>query len=167
MLKSSLVLSLFIYSGMALAQDVDSGVTAVHKINIGEEADQNDTNFIGFDLDVKRLKVPGSKANVILRQMTKRVRVEFEGAGIPRGKYTLAVSANCPSGRSVSEGRYKADWTELHRFAVSTTHIETEKSAPDAALREGGRLILFGKSFGFFKVGAGGALDVIDCKPVK
>lgn len=156
------------FTPRAWGDDNDAGMTSIHKIDL-QQADTGPAapdSYIGFDLNIKRLKIPGAHANVILRQMTKRVRIEFEGAGVPRGKYVFAVASGCPSGHLVTDARYKAAWTEMHRFTVSETHIATEKSQPKVALRSGGDRVLLGKSLGFFKVAKAG-FELIDCREIK
>jgi hypothetical protein len=101
--------------------------------------------------------------------MRKRVRVEFESAGLPRGAWKLAFASTCPSGESgpITLARYKKHWTELNDIKIKSTHVSVEKSHMNMDLRPGGqnKIVLEGQSLGLFQVLPHGKLLRIDCKP--
>ncbi|NJL23784.1 MAG: hypothetical protein HC902_00435 [Calothrix sp. SM1_5_4] len=48
-----------------------------------------------IEFNFKKLKIPKAYGNSIVRQFSRRVRLEFEAAGLPKGSYTLAVAGRC------------------------------------------------------------------------
>ena len=127
--KSKLLSKLFsllilLSSAQVWAEDIDQSIGSIHKIDMTDERAKG-PDFVVVTLDLKKLRVPGSHAHVILRQFRKRCRIEFEGSGLPKGSYTLAKADSC-LGNS----------TDLHSFSVSSTHAATEKSLPGAVLTE-------------------------------
>lgn len=154
---SLLALSLACFS--AVAQD-DSSITTIHNIDLSQEGPQG-PNYTLIIFDVKKVKVPGSRAHVIFRQFSKRVRLEFESAGIPKGKYRIGIAAGCPANES--------QWTRLHEVRQTSTHLATEKSLPAYALRNApanGQKSLKGMNVGLFQV-KGKKAVLIDCKLIK
>jgi hypothetical protein len=135
------------------ADDTDANFGSVHKIDLADEGPQS-PNHLLLSINLKRVK-PGALGQVIIYQFSKRVRIEFEAGGMPKGEYTLAVSPTCA----------QPHWTELHRFTVTSDHIQTEKSLPKVSLRDAkpGLLVLTGKSLGLFRVKPH---QLIDCKPI-
>lgn len=113
--------------------------------------------------DVKSLKVPGANSHVIVRQLSNRVRFELEGAGLPRGKYSLALGS-CDGGRSLTVSKYKKGWKEVHSFQVDSYHVATEQSLQKATLR--GPDSLEGKGLAFFRI-QGSKYTRVDCKEIK
>jgi hypothetical protein len=140
----------------AWADDSDSHFGSVQKIDLGDEGPKS-PNHLLLTMNLKKVK-PGALGQVIIYQFSKRVRLEFEAGGMPRGEYAMAVSSSC------SLADY-GKWTELHRFKVTSDHIQTEKSLPKASVREAkpGILVLVGKSLGLFRVKPH---QLIDCKPI-
>lgn len=147
-------------------EEVDQAIGTIHKIDMTDDKPKA-PNYTLIMFDVKKLKVPGARGYSILRQFAKRVRVEFVGDGVPKGKYALAVAAGCGGG-TLSAAAYKSGWKQLHQFDNTSTHISTEKSQTDWALRPGdkGKQILEGKSLGFFRINKD-KFELIDCKPVQ
>jgi len=150
----------------ATEKEIDQAIGTIHKIDLADEGPKA-ANHILVIMDLKRLKVPGARGHAIARQFTKRSRIEFEGSGLPKGKYSLAVSAECKTG-TLPAARYKSLLTELHQFSVTSTHIATEKSLPKASLRppeKGGSdlLVLEGKALTLFRIQKD-KYEAIDCK---
>lgn len=146
-------------------KEIDQSIGTIHKIDLADETPKG-PNYILVVMDLKRLKVPGARGHSIVRQFTKRSRIDFDGSGLPKGKYTLAVADDCKSG-TLPAAKYKSALTELHQFQVISTHIATEKSLPKAALREPskGLLVLENKSLHLFRVQKD-KFETIDCKPI-
>lgn len=162
-----LLVSLAFFGSGTFGADGDSGITSIHQIDLTQDGPKK-PNFVLMHMNVGKLKARNSRGHVILRQFSKRVRAEFESENLPRGQYALAVASSCsPGGRTLASDRYQKSWTELHRFKVESTHTQTEKSLPKAALHEpvGEQTVLAGKALGFFKVNKG-KLELIDCKPI-
>jgi hypothetical protein len=156
-------------SGVIQAQEEkDSAMTQIHKIDLGQEGESQPTMVL-LQFDVKKLKVPSAHSHVILRQLSKAVRVEVEGAELPKGNYAVAVSGDCSSAKgAISASQYKSSWTELHQVECSSAYLASEKSHPEASLRkgDGSKVVLEGKSLALFKVSKG-SYTPIDCKPIK
>jgi hypothetical protein len=114
-------------------------------------------------LNVKSLRVPGANSHVIVRQLSNRVRFELEGAGLPRGKYTLALG-DCGSHSALSPESYKRSWKEVHHFTTDTTHVATEQSLQKAKLRGPGSIE--GQGLALFHV-TSGRYAVVDCQDIK
>lgn len=143
------------------ASDEDSSITTIHNIDLTKDSGPQGPNYSLIIFNVKKVNVPGSRAHVIFRQFAKRVRLEIEAAGIPKGKYHVGVSARC----SPSEGA----WTRLHEVEQTSTYLASEKSLPDFALREApvkGQKVLTGLNVGLFQV-KGKKSTLVDCKPIK
>ncbi len=170
-LKVLILLAFLIIFAKASASgdDVDQAIGTIHKIDMTDNTPKA-PNYVLIIFDVKKVKVPGAHGHSILRQFAKRVRAEFEGAGLPKGPYRLAVASSCPAGENgpVSMSHFKKIWTELHRFKVTSTHIATEKSQVDTTLRPGGKghLILEGKVLALFQELKGDKILRVDCKPI-
>ena len=150
--------------GLQVSADetVDSRYGTIKKIDLSDDGPKPGPNHVVIVMDMKKLGISGARGNVVLYQFPTRVRIEFEGAGLPKGKYTLAVAANCAA------GAYASAWTELHQFISSSALIATEKSLPKATLRDAkapGVLGLTGKSLALFRV-IGQKYSQVDCKPV-
>lgn len=150
-----MVLSVLISVGLPLfAQSFGS----VQKLDLDDERPP-DPKFRLLVMNLKKLKA--TRGNIILRQFSKRVRVEFDGAGLPNGKYSIALSAKCPDVTGpLSRKSYEKGWTELHQFPSTSSHVETEKSLPTASLKD-----MESKSLSFFRV-VGDRYSRIDCKAV-
>jgi hypothetical protein len=155
-------------SSQAHADDGDQHMTTIQKFDLGDEASQSPV-YILTTFDVTKARVPGSRAHAILRQMRKRVRVEFESAGLPKGVWKLAFASSCPAGENgpITLAQYKKHWTELNDIKIKSTHVSVEKSHMDMDLRPGGqnKIVLEGKSLGLFQVLPHGKVLRIDCKP--
>jgi len=136
-------------------KEIDQSIGTIHKIDMSDDKPKGPT-YILVSLDLKRLKVSGAHGHSIVRQFTKRSRIEFEGSGLPKGKYALGVASSC-----------KSAITDLHQFEVTSTHVSTEKSLPKAALREPGNglLVLEGK-FLIFSRFVKGKFEAVDCKAI-
>lgn len=160
-------LSTAVSCAAAFAQENDQKMTTIQKIDLGDEAPKSPV-FILTIFDVKKAKVPGSRAHAILRQMRKRTRVEFEAAGLPKGLWKLAYASTCPTGENgpISLAQYKKSWTELNEIKITSTHVSVEKSHMDKDLRPGGKnkIVLEGKSLGLFQVLPHKKVLRIDCK---
>lgn len=158
---------LWLISVAAYAQENDQKMTTIQKIDLGDEAPKSPLYILTI-FDVKKAKVPGSRAHAILRQMRKRTRVEFEAAGLPRGVWKLAFASTCPAGENgpISVNQYKKSWTELNEIKIVSTHVSVEKSHMDKDLRPGGKnkIVLEGKSLGLFQVLPHDKVLRIDCK---
>lgn len=148
-------------AGAARAADDDSSITTIHNIDLTQETGPQGPNYSLIIFNVKKLKVPGSRAHVIFRQFSKRVRLEFEAAGIPLGKYRVGVSRGCSPQES--------NWTRLHEMEQSDTYLATEKSLPQHALRTApvkGQQVLKGMNVGLFHV-KNKVAALVDCQPIK
>ena len=146
------------------AEDTEADLNQVKEIDLSEERPGPANglkipNHILLMLDLNKVKA-GQLAKVVFYQFSKRVRVEFEAAGLPKGEYILAVAAKC------SPAQFGKSWTELHRFKSDAQQIQTEKSLPKATLREGKAdlLVLGGKSLGLFRVKPA---QLVDCKAIE
>ncbi len=148
------------------ASDEESAIGSIHKIDMTDNTPKAPGHVIVM-MDLKKLKSAAAHGHVVFQQFAKRVRVEFEGSGLPKGKYSLAVSENCAGAAELGAGPYKNNWTELHKFDSESDHIATEKSLPQATLRAGGTapLVLEGKSVALFRMKSG-KYSKIDCKTV-
>jgi hypothetical protein len=157
-LKCAAVALLFI-----LPQAFAQSIGTIKRIDMDDSKPQN-PDYILVDLTIKKPR-PG-QGHFLLRQFSNRVRVEFEGAGLVKGTYTIGVASGCSHG-SLTEARYKAAWRELHRFPSTPTHISTEKSVPGASLKDPAAKLMFtGKAIALFHL-SNHKYDVIDCKTVK
>lgn len=155
-----LILTLLI-TAAAFAQDEDAKMQTIHQIDLGKEEPKSGDNYALMLFDVKKVKVPGSRAHIIFRQFSKRVRLEFEAAGIPKGKYRIGIHSGCPKSEKA--------WTILHEAFQESTFLATEKSLPKHALRKApvsGQTILEGMNVGLFQVKGKNSL-LVDCKPIK
>lgn len=163
----SILCVLAMLSAASFAQDNDQRMTTIQKIDLGDDVPKSPVYILTI-FDVKKAKVPGSRAHAILRQMRKRTRVEFEAAGLPRGVWKLAFANSCPAGENgpISLAQYKKSWTELNEIKIISTHVSVEKSHMDKDLRPGGKnkIHLEGKSLGLFQVLPHNKLLRIDCK---
>lgn len=153
---------LVLLSAPAFAQDEDARMQTIHQIDLGKEESKSGDSYALMLFDVKKVKVPGSRAHIIFRQFAKRVRLEFEAAGIPKGKYKIGViNSGCPG----SENR----WNIVHEAIQESTFLATEKSLPKHALRKApvaGQTVLQGMNVGLFQVKGKSSL-LVDCKPIK
>src|SRR5665213_2264461 len=139
------------------ADDSDSNFGSIKKIDLSDEAPQAPDHLM-ITMNLNKVK-PGMLGQVILYQFSKRVRLEFEAGGLPKGEYALAVATKC------SNGDYKKGWTEVHRFTSNSAHIQTEKSIPKASLEaKPGFQVLTGKFLGLFRMKP---QLLIDCQPIK
>ena len=141
--------------------DDDSSLTTIHNIDLTGAEGPSAPNYSLTMFNVKKVKVPGSRAHVIFRQFAKRVRLEFEASGIPFGKYHVGVSRGC-SGQA-------DNWTKLHEMEQTSTHLATEKSLPAYALRKAaaaGQSVLQGMNVGLFQL-KGKKPVLVDCQPIK
>jgi hypothetical protein len=150
------------------ADDADQRMTTIQKIDLGDETPKSPVYILTI-FDVTKAKVPGSRAHAILRQMRKRMRVEFESAGLPKGEWKLAFASTCPAGENgpITSAQYAKHWTELSDIKIKSTHVSAEKSHMDMDLRPGGqnKIVLEGQSLGLFQVLPHGKMLRIDCKP--
>lgn len=160
--RAVLPILLLLVSSLALADDKDSSITTIHNIDLTTNEGPSGPNYILILLDVKKAKVPGSRAHIIFRQFSKRVRLEYEASGLPFGKYKIGIHpTSCP--------RQEKHWTILHTATQESTHLATEKSLPKHALRKAplpGQSVLLGMSVGLFQI-KGAKSVLIDCKPIK
>lgn len=144
------------------AEDRDSSITTIHNIDLTTNEGPSGPNYILILLDVKKAKVPGSRAHIIFRQFSKRVRLEYEASGLPHGKYKIGIHpTSCPKSEKL--------WTILHSATQESTHLATEKSLPKHALRKAvlpGQSVLLGMNVGLFQ-SRGAKTTLIDCKPIK
>jgi len=157
----SILLCLALAPFTAFAADEDSSITTIHNIDLGQDSGPQGPNYTLIIFDVKKVKVPGSRAHVIFRQFNKRVRLEFEAAGIPKGKYRIGVSRGCSGNED--------NWARLHEAEQSDTFLATEKSLPSHALRKApvkNQTVLQGMNVGLFQV-KGKKSTLVDCKPIK
>lgn len=139
--------------------DSDHSTTIIHNIDLSGPGGPQAPNYSLILFDVAKLKKPGANAHVIFRQLTKRVRVEFTGNGLPRGKFWLGYANACSKSPSA--------WTHAHDFSVTSAFIATEKSIQKASLRDkGGNPVFEGKKVGLFK-GSGKSSTLIDCKTIQ
>ena len=155
----ALVLS-FCASAIAGSDD-DSSLTTIHNIDLTGQDGPVGPNYSLTLFNVKKVKVPGSRAHVIFRQFAKRVRLEFEASGIPYGKYHIGVSRGCSG--------VESNWTHLHEMEQTSTHLATEKSLPNYALRKAaaaGQTVLQGMNVGLFQI-KGKKSTLVDCKAIK
>ena len=145
--------------------EIDQSIGTIHKIDLTDDKPKA-PSYILLVFDLKKLKVPGSHGHSIVRQFTKRCRIDFDGSGMPKGNYTLGVAPSCKSG-SLTAAAYKSSVTELHRFNVSSTHVSTEKSLPKASLRDPGKglLVLEGKALMLFH-SVKNKFEIVDCKSI-
>ncbi len=168
-LRSIAVLPIFfLLAGTAAAEeDISGGISTIKTIDLENEGPQS-PNYVLLTFDIKKLGVSGAHAHLILRQLNAKVRAEFEGSGMPKGGYTLAVADSCAAGAaSMNKERYKKSWREIHSFQTKTTYVSTEKSIAGAALHKGGKVgdVLYGKAVGLFHV-VKEKFERVDCKPV-
>lgn len=152
----------FLFSSSVATADEDQSMGSIHKIDLENEA-PSAPNYVLLVLDVKKAGVPGARAHVILRQLRKRVRIEFEGTGLPKGKYKLALAGTCANIKN-----YKSGWTELQELSVIEQNTITEKANFQMSLREAkpGLTVMEGKALGLFRVNKG-AIQNIDCKTIQ
>lgn len=145
---------------LQLSASFAQSIGTIQKLDLSDDRPPDPTYRL-IILDVKKLKNSGARGHIILRQFSNRVRVEFDGAGLPKGEYTIALAPDCSMARQeVSSGSYKNNFKELHRFPSKTSHVETEKSQPKAKLAD-----MDGKSVALFRAGKS-AMTTIDCRPV-
>jgi hypothetical protein len=164
-----LILALLISLNLHAADDVDNSMSTIHKIDMTDDSPKS-PNYVLTVFDVKALRVPGSSAHAILRQLNKRVRAEFEATGIPKGKYKLAISLDCSGKTRLTFAAYKKTWTELHSFKMVSTHIATEKSHYEMSLRPSAQAktsVLEGKALALFHIEKGGMFNRVDCKTIQ
>src|SRR4051812_48756574 len=124
-LRHVLLLLGIIASVHAMADENEAGFGSVKKIDLTESGPAR-SNHVMVMLNLKKVK-PGSLAQVVFYQFSKRARIDFEGDGLPHGEYVLAVAPKCSSTRDKT-------WTELHRFKTTSAHVQNEKSLPNASL---------------------------------
>ncbi len=149
-------LALVCHAHLAFAEsDEENKVQNIKKMDLSEPDKPNGPGHTITMFDLKRLNVPGSHAHVVFNQLRKRVRIEFEGTGLPKGKYILGVAGNC------SSQDFKRGWKERHRFASESTHVATEKAHYDLTLES-----LHGKAVGLFRAD-GGKTTFVDCKIIE
>lgn len=160
-IKSFLIFAM-IMSSTAFAVE-ENAIGTIHKMDMTDEGGPKAPNYILLILDVKKAKVPGARAHVILRQLRKRVRIEFEGTGLPKGKYKIGLADNCSKANN-----FKAGWTELQELKVISLHTITEKANFKLSLREPkpGLTVVEGKALGLFRVN-GSSIQNIDCKTIQ
>lgn len=148
----------------------DSGVTTIKTIDMEAEgpSPMQNAGHILLLFDVGKVKVSGAHAHAILRQLQKRVRVEFESSGLPKGRYALAWAEQCAGAGRLNLAQYKKRWNEIHHFQTTSTYIATEKSMAQTALRKGDRSshVLEGKALALFQVNKS-QVELIDCKPIR
>ena len=139
--------------------DSDHSTTIIHNIDLSGPGGPQAPNYSLILFDVAKLKKPSANAHVIFRQLAKRVRVEFTGNSMPRGKYWLGYAEACSTNPSA--------WTHAHDFSVASAFIATEKSIQKASLRDkDGHPVFEGKKVGLFK-GSGKSSALIDCKTIQ
>ncbi len=162
MVRMLLLVLFFLLSSPVWADDKDSSLTTIHNIDLTAPEGPGGPSFVLILLDVKKVKVPGSRAHIIFRQFSKRVRLEFEASGIPYGKYKIGVhTSGCPANEK--------SWTILHEAVQESTHLATERSLPKHALRKAvvnGQTVLQGQNVGLFQI-KGAKSILIDCKTIK
>jgi len=97
----SMLLSLLL--SLAFAQQT----TVIQPIDLSQDGPTH-PNYCLLLWNVKALKNPNTHGHSIVRQLSNRVRFEFEGGDIPHGSYTMAVGSSCEA------KDYKASWHEVH-----------------------------------------------------
>ena len=151
----------------AAEEDINGGISTIKTIDLENDGPQS-PNYVLLMLDIKKLGVSGAHAHLILRQLAGKVRAEFEGSGMPKGSYALAIADSCSVGTQfMSKERYKKSWSEIHSFQTKTTYVSTEKSMNGAALHKGGKsaTILDSKSIALFHV-VKEKFERVDCKAI-
>ena len=143
---------------LAGADDSDANFGSIKKIDLSDDkpASPNHTLIM---LNLKKVK-PGMLGQIILYQFAKRMRLEFEADGLPKGDYVLAVAPKCTA------GDLGKAWTELHRFKSTSAHLQTEKSLTTTSLHESkpNTITLAGKSLALFKIKPP---LMVDCKLIE
>ena len=166
LLVPALTAFIFATSVVVAAQtDEDAKTTIIQQIDLSGEGGPSKPNYILFMWDVKRLG--SARAHTILRQLNKRVRVEVEGEGWPKGKYAIATATQCGK-PSLTPSVYQKFWTELHALDIKTPLVASEKAVFTASLRtaDKNKLVLEGRQLGFFHI-VKGQYRLIDCKPIQ
>lgn len=135
--------------------DEDNKVQDIKKIDLSAPDKPSGPGHSIIMFDLKNLKVPGANAHVVFNQLRKRVRIEFEGTALPKGKYLLAIANDC------SSHEFKRGWKERHQFKSESTYVATEKAHYDLTLAG-----LKGKAVGLFKA-EGGKTTLVDCKSIE
>ncbi len=150
-------------------KEIDQSIGTIHKMDMTDDkpAAAPVASQILVVMDLKNLKVAGAHGHAIVRQFTRRSRIDFDGSGLPKGKYSLAVASSCKTGL-LTGAIYKSSVTELHSFNVTSAHVATEKSLPKASLRESGKgnLVLEGKALMLLRI-LKDKFEVVDCKPIR
>lgn len=150
-------------------KEIDPSIGTIKKIDLSDESPSAPTHIL-LEFSLKKLGVAGARGHAILRQFSKSCRIDFEGSGLPRGRYTLALSQDGLSG-TLSASRYQAQAKELHRFNVTSTHTSTEKTLREFALRESAeeKIVLQGKALTLFRLRTekkAEKFEAIDCKTI-
>lgn len=158
-------LSLLVFGTLAAFPEANAQtVGTIRKLDFDAPNKPDEATYKVVQFKITKPNV--AQAHVILRQFSRRVRVEFEGSGLPKGQYAIAISSGCEKGQ-VKAARYKSVWRELHRFESNPVNIATEKSLPGASLRDpASETRLEGKALALFKVSRGN-YAVLDCQVVR
>lgn len=155
----ALIFALLLSVSVFADEDTDNKTTIIHSIDLSGPGGPQAPNYSLVLFDVAKLKKPGANAHVIFRQLTKRVRIEFTGNSMPRGKYWLGYANAC--------SKAPAAFTKAYDFSVTSAFIATEKSIQKASLRDkDGAPVFEGKKVALFK-GIGKSSTLIDCKTIQ